>query len=88
MPTPPSADPKPLRRARRDGWTASRQDRFIAALTVRGSVAAASAAAGITRASAYQLRADPRAPGFAHAWDAALAAAAKASSAAPTRDNA
>ena len=60
------------RRARHDGWTPVRQYHFLLTLADKGKIAAACRAAGVTRQSAYRLRADPRAAAFAAAWDAAL----------------
>ena len=60
-------------RARRDGWTPERQERFIAALARTGTVTAAARAVGMTARSAYKLR--DRAgedSEFARAWDAGL----------------
>ena len=63
--------PVPLR-ARGDGWSASRQTIFLAQLYLTGSVVAAARHAGMSRASAYRLRARPGAESFAHAWDRVL----------------
>lgn len=68
----PAFAPVPVR-ARKDGWTPERQDRFIAALHATRSVGAAARAAGMTRASAYRLRDRPGAGSFAAAWGAAVA---------------
>lgn len=57
---------------RRNGWTAERQRVFLASLAETGSVALASARAGMTKRSAYRLRARPEAGAFADRWDAAL----------------
>ncbi len=62
-----------LLRVRHDGWTAGRQRRFIAALAATGSITRACAAVGVSRVSAYRLRARPEAKGFALAWQAAVA---------------
>jgi hypothetical protein len=69
--TPPF-EPVPGR-ARRDGWTPQRQSAFIAALAESGRVAVAARAVGMTRESAYRLRARAGAEGFVAAWDAAVA---------------
>jgi len=69
----PPFDPVPTR-ARHDGWTPARQRAFVAALVQTANVAEAAAAVGMSRHSAYRLRARPDAAGFAAAWDAALAA--------------
>lgn len=72
MTVPPAPfTPVPLR-ARHDGWTPDRQASFVRALGISRSVAAAAAAVGLSRASAYRLRARPDANNFAAAWDAAL----------------
>lgn len=63
--------PVPLR-ARADGWSEARQCAFLAQLYVTGSVAAAARAVGMTRASAYRLRARPGAESFAAMWDRVL----------------
>ena len=68
---PDSYIPVPLA-ARRNGWTAERQRVFLAALAETGSVALASARAGMTKRSAYRLRARPDAAAFARGWEAAL----------------
>lgn len=68
---PPYFRPVPLR-ARTDGWSEERQCGFLAALYATGSVAAAARSVGMTRASAYWLRARPGAESFAHAWDHVL----------------
>ena len=64
--------PVPVR-ARRDGWDAQRQGRFIGWLAQTGSVSEAAARVGRSRESAYRLRRRADAAGFAAAWDAALA---------------
>ena len=58
-------------RARRDGWSAARQAQFIGALAETGSVAAAAARVGMSRESAWRLRARDGAESFAAAWDVA-----------------
>jgi hypothetical protein len=58
---------------RHDGWTPDRQQRFIAALALLGSVARACRAVGLSPASAYKLRGRADAAGFAEAWSIALA---------------
>lgn len=57
---------------RKDGWTAERQLRFLDALTATRSVVKAAAAAGISRESAYRLRARRNGGLFAVLWDRAL----------------
>jgi hypothetical protein len=60
------------RASRRDGWTPERQLRFLAMLSHAKSVTKAAAAAGMSRESAYRLRArDPHGL-FAAAWAGAL----------------
>lgn len=73
LPRVPPFYPVPTR-ARRDGWTAARQAAFLGHLAETGSVAGACEAVGMSRKSAYQLRARPGAENFAAAWDAALGA--------------
>ena len=68
---PPFFVPVPLR-TRRDGWTVARQCGFLAQLYVTGSVALAARAVGMSRNSAYRLRAREGAEGFAQAWDHVL----------------
>jgi hypothetical protein len=67
-------DPVPVR-ARRDGWTVRRQYFFILALARGYTPGKAAALVGMSRKTAYELRARPDAQGFAAAWDAALARA-------------
>ena len=66
---PPFFHPVPLR-ARRDGWSVTRQCEFLAQLYLTGSVTAAARAVGMSRASAYRLREREGAESLAHAWDA------------------
>jgi hypothetical protein len=63
--------PVPVR-ARYDGWTPARQVAFIHRLALCGSASTAARAVGVTRKSAYRLRARAGAESFAAAWDAAL----------------
>jgi hypothetical protein len=66
---------RPQQRFRRDGWTPARQLRFLDTLARTRSVTRAAAAAGMSRESAYRLRArDPNGL-FAAAWDRVLATA-------------
>ena len=67
----PAFYPVPTR-TRRDGWTIERQADFLGMLAETGSVIGACEAVGISRKSAYALRARPGAESFAAAWDAAL----------------
>jgi hypothetical protein len=64
-------------RARRDGWTVERQTDFLGFLAETGSVLGACEAVGMSRKSAYALRARPGAESFVAAWDAALGATAR-----------
>lgn len=70
LPRVPPFYPVPTR-TRRDGWT-RRQTDFLGMLAETGSVMGACEAVGISRKSAYALRARPGAESFAAAWDAAL----------------
>jgi|GEM_PF-3918304 len=62
----------PVPRKSTRSWTPTAQARFLSHLAATGSVTAAAAAVGLTRASAYQLRAAKGAQSFAAAWDEAL----------------
>ena len=73
MPRAPPFYPVPTR-TRRDGWTVQRQADFLGMLAETGSVMGACEAVGMSRKSAYALRARPAAESFAAAWDAALGA--------------
>jgi hypothetical protein len=73
MPRVPPFYPVPIR-ARRDGWTIRRQADFLGMLAETGSVMGACEAVGMSRKSAYALRARRGAESFAAAWDAALGA--------------
>lgn len=73
QPRVPPFYPVPLR-TRSDGWTVKRQTDFLGMLAETGSVLGACEAVGISRKSAYRLRARPGAESFAAAWDAALGA--------------
>ena len=57
---------------RRDGWTAHRQLRFLEMRARTRSVTRAAAACGMSRESAYRLRARRDGALFAIAWDRAL----------------
>jgi hypothetical protein len=63
--------PVPVR-SRRDGWTPRRQYFFILALARGHSTTKAAALLGMTRKTAYELRAKPGGEGFAAAWAAAV----------------
>ncbi len=62
--------PVPVK-ARRDGWTVARQIAFIHRLALCGCVATAARMVGMSRESAWRLRARPGAESFAAAWDRA-----------------
>ena len=64
----------PIARLRHDGWTQDKQVTFIVALRRTHNVSRAAAAAGMSRESAYRLRARPSGAEFAAAWDHALLA--------------
>lgn len=66
--------PVPLR-ARGDGWTAKKQYFFILGLARGFSADKAASILGMTRKTAYELRARPGGEGFAAAWAAAKARA-------------
>lgn len=60
---------------RRDGWTPQRQAAFLRALASTHSVSAAARAVGMSRQSAYRLRARLWNQPFDMAWDAAFVTA-------------
>jgi hypothetical protein len=68
----PAFEPVPRRKPRHDGWTPERQVAFIEALADTGSVTRAAAQVNMSTESAYFLRRQPGAEGFARAWEAAL----------------
>jgi hypothetical protein len=68
-------DPVPVR-PRRDGWTPGRQYSFILALAGGLTATKAAALVGMTRKTAYELRAKPGGEGFARAWAMAAEVAA------------
>jgi hypothetical protein len=68
----PDFTPVPRDRARHDGWSPGRQSEFMTALGITGSVAASARMVGMSRKSAYALRARPGAESFAEAWDIAV----------------
>jgi hypothetical protein len=68
----PDFDPVPVR-ARHDGWTPTRQHDFIVLLAGGWCPGRAAARVGMSRKSAYALRARRGGEGFAAAWDAAIA---------------
>ena len=57
---------------RHDGWTPERQAIFLEALATKHNVSKAAKAAGMSRASAYKLRARLKGEPFDLAWDAAF----------------
>ncbi len=72
-PIAPPFTPVPMLRNRHDGWTPERQHAFLVALSVVGVVEVAAKMTGISRKSAYALRAREDAKSFARAWDVAVA---------------
>ena len=76
MPRVPPFYPAPVRTSR-EGWTVQRQTDFLGMLAETGSVVGACEAVGMSRRSAYALRARPGAESFAAAWDATLGAPAR-----------
>lgn len=64
--------PVPVR-SRVDGWCEARQCIFFAELYLTGIVGTAARRVGMSRTSAYRLRARPDAASFARAWDSILA---------------
>jgi hypothetical protein len=73
--------PVPVK-ARRDGWSAELQRRFVLALAGGASVDEAARGLGRTRQGAYRLRDKAGSESFARAWDAALAFAREVAGAA------
>src|SRR3546814_1326118 len=53
----------------RDGWTADKQIAFVEALAACGCVEEACGAVGVSRMSAYRLRARADAESFRYDWD-------------------
>ena len=73
--SPPAPTDHPVpRRVRRDGWTPTRQAEFLRHLSASHSVANAAKAVGMSRQSAYRLRAKLRGTPFDMAWEAAFRA--------------
>ena len=64
----------PARRTRHDGWTEDRKAAFVEALGRGGSIAAAAASVGMSRRSAYRLRARADGVAVAAAWGVDLPA--------------
>lgn len=71
-PLVPDFDPVPVR-ARKDGWTPARQQEFITLLATGWRPGRAAARVGMSRKSAYALRARRGGDRFAAAWDEAVA---------------
>ena len=61
------------RRRQRGGWTVPRQHLFLATLAKTGSVARASARAGLSVSAAYRLRGHPASAAFRTGWTCAIA---------------
>jgi hypothetical protein len=68
-----TAPPKePTAHTRHDGWTRERMIAFLEALVETASVTTAAQSVGMTRQTAYRLRARLIGQPFDHAWEAAL----------------
>lgn len=67
-----ATSPQTSHATRQDGWTRQRQCAFLRALAASHSVAGAARAAGMSRQSAYALRARLKGEPFDLAWQAAL----------------
>lgn len=65
-----SSPPSPQRRIRYDGWTRTKRVTFLVTLAASGRVTFAARSAGLSRKSAYALKA--RDAAFAALWDRAL----------------
>ena len=57
---------------RHDGWTAPKQAKFLRVFAATGNVSLAAREVGMTRQSAYKLRARLKGEPFDHAWEAAF----------------
>lgn len=68
----PETDAKPAPAPRHDGWTPARQAAFLRELAATQCVGTAAKAVGMSRQSAYRLRARLRGEPFDLAWDAAF----------------
>ena len=75
-PTAYNWNPAP-RQQRSNSWTVEKQRSFIEALADTGSVKHAARSVDMSTMSCYRLRRTPGAEGFAAAWDAAIAEAAR-----------
>jgi len=74
-PQPPASvtpEPAPPPAQRHDGWTLAKQAQFLQALAATHCVSTAAREVGMSRQSAYQLRARLRGEPFDLAWDAAF----------------
>ena len=70
--------PQPLKTTRRDGWTAEKQRGFLQMLAATQSVAQAAKAVGMSRQSAYKLRARRDDAPFGAGWRMATQSARNA----------
>ncbi|MEM7667464.1 MAG: hypothetical protein AAF250_16585 [Pseudomonadota bacterium] len=70
--------PQPLKTTRRDGWSAEKQRGFLQMLAATQSVAQAAKAVGMSRQSAYKLRARLDDAPFGAAWRMATRSARNA----------
>lgn len=68
----PAVFPETTDATRHDGWTPARQAAFLRELSATHNVAAAARAVGMSRQSAYQLRARMQGKPFDKAWKAAF----------------
>ena len=68
----PKRHQAPIARPRHDGWTEDRQIGFLGALHRTRNVTFAAATVGMSRESAYRLRARPSGAAFGAAWDRIL----------------
>lgn len=69
---PPHPSPNTSAHARHNSWTPARQAAFLRELSATHNVAAAARSVGMSRQSAYQLRAKLRGEPFDAAWEAAF----------------
>ena len=65
--------PAPIEPQRHDGWTPQRQAAFLRELSATHNVSAAARAVGMSRQSAYQLRARIKGTPFDKGWEAGFA---------------
>lgn len=66
----PRSSPSPRPRPNNARWTGAKASTFIKMLARSGKVTSCALAVGMSRQSAYRLRA--RSPNFAHYWDIAM----------------